>query len=265
MQEMLFDGEESEEIFVLLSDCPRPEEIVGPPPAPALVESIRINGFEGALRLSRMPDGKLVIRGGRRRLKALWLLREEGARPFASASYTVPAYVRDWTGPEDALADITDNATVRPNHVGRFLALTQLAKSMSPETIAAKTGLHVGAVRQTLRLALLTPVLLEGFLHGDISYSAAQALAKMTRAQMGRAETALEENGELTVKQVQALRQAAADASLDEFFAQDALLDAPQQWPLVIDTAGGTATIVTPDGERKIISLDRFMQLIGGE
>lgn len=265
-QDELIESEESEKVLVLLDNLPLPENILGPDPSRALIESIRRDGFEGALRLSRLPNGELVARGGGRRIKALWILRDEGQSPFADASYAVAAFVRDYTGPEDSLASLADNGTARPNHVARYLALRNLQDAgVGEKTIAAQTGLAVGTIRQTLKLRALLPDLLNGLLHGDISYTAALKLAGMTREQQERAVNMLDEKGELTIAQVNGLRRVQADASMEEFLEQGGMFDAPQTWQLIVDAAGGTATVVLPAGETRIMNIDDFMRFIEEE
>jgi ParB-like chromosome segregation protein Spo0J len=263
-QPRLIDEErQGEKVYILLSFLPRPEDIVGPPPARHLIESIRTHGFEGALRLSRGPDGQLFVRAGGRRIKALWALREEGEPPYDSSSYAVPAFVRDLSVTDDNLAALADNGTARPNHVARFLALHSLSKAgVGEKTIASQTGLAVGTIRQTLKLRGLLGPLLDGFLHGDVSYTAALKLVGMTRGQQERAAAILDEKGELTIAVVNALRQAQASESLDEFFGQEDMFEAVQIWPLTVDSAGNTATVTMPDGTRLAVDLERFVRFI---
>lgn len=246
---------------VRLSDLPRPEDIVGPAPTPALIDSIAV-GWEGSVRLSRLANGRLVVRDGGRRIKALWRLREKEVAPFVGEDFAITAFVRDWTGPEDLLARVAANATARPNPVQQFISLRELANYMPVKDIAAETGMLTAQVRAVLKLMQLTPELQQAFIDGGISATAARALAALPHTQQEVAERQLAADGRLLVADVAKLRQTKVADSMAEFLAQADLLEAPQHWPCVVDPTGGTVTIAGPDGSTWTVDRDSFMEFL---
>lgn len=250
----LYERTEDRLVYVTRDDLPPREALHCPPPEPGLLDSMRKNRWNGVIKLSGMPDGKNFVRDGERRIWAWDILAEEekekGLEPYwSSPSMQVAAYYREWSGLEDLTEKFQTNKTARPNHIADFEVVRRMAQNgMSPEEIGRATKTRVTGINKLLKLLNLDQELLDGFIDGDIPYTAADMLAGMSKERQERAVMRLLANGKLTVQDVKDLRRVAAKAALDGM-AQGMFDEMQVQfWNTMVE--GDVATIALPDGRK---------------
>lgn len=146
----------------------------------ALAASIAAHGLIQNLVVRKAPKGKKyeVVAGGRR-LGALRQLLADGGSVLGVAvdkDYPVRVVVQEDAGSELSLAENVQREPMHP--VDEVLAYRQLAgDGMAVEDIAARFGQSVVTVRQRLKLAALSPRILDELRAGDMTLEQARALA----------------------------------------------------------------------------------------
>lgn len=195
---------EPENVMVPLTHLPPDSELPGDDPSREFVESIKVFGVIMPI-VTVVQNRRQVVADGRRRIKA--------ARAAGLTEVPVRVYRTGW-----ALADVLSllaNQQRSKNIASDFLAIRQLADAGHTEQqIAQAVGMPVGTIRSRMRLAQLTPVLLAGFLDGQIRASVAESIAKQTPATMAKLELVLEETGTVKAGDVEEARQVQRKASL---------------------------------------------------
>ena len=139
-----------------------------------LADSLLKAGLLQNLIVHRMPDGKLGVAAGGRRMTALQLLVEEG---HIHADYPVAVKV---VGDELAVvASITENEQRRAMHPAEQITgfRTLASEGKTPEQIGDLLGYTSRHVQRGLRLASLAPELLDGLAKDDLTLEQCQALA----------------------------------------------------------------------------------------
>lgn len=138
-----------------------------------LAESIEALGLIQNLTVRKAKKGKYEVVAGSRRLAALNLLVKEGRLPEDAG---IPCNVRDDNDTELSLAE---NVQREPMHiVDEILSYRQLAEDgMAPDVIASRFGQSVITVRQRLKLANLSPKVLEELRTDNMTIEQARALA----------------------------------------------------------------------------------------
>ncbi|MER8671083.1 ParB/RepB/Spo0J family partition protein [Mesorhizobium sp. M1156] len=146
-----------------------------------LAASIEAHGLIHNLVTRKAPKGaKFEVVAGGRRLGALRLLLEEGRTVQGVAvtkDYPVRAILReDGSGTEISLAE---NDQREPMHlVDEVIAYRDLVEQgMAAEDIAARFGKSVVTVRQRLKLATLSPRILDAMRADELTLEQAKALA----------------------------------------------------------------------------------------
>ncbi|MER9336774.1 ParB/RepB/Spo0J family partition protein [Mesorhizobium sp. M0293] len=146
-----------------------------------LAASIEAHGLIHNLVTRKAPKGaKFEVVAGGRRLGALRLLLDEGRTVQGVAvtkDYPVRAILREeGNGTEISLAE---NDQREPMHtVDEVIAYRDLVEQgMAAEDIAARFGKSVVTVRQRLKLASLSPRILDAMRAGEVTLEQAKALA----------------------------------------------------------------------------------------
>ncbi|UIY31000.1 ParB/RepB/Spo0J family partition protein [Neorhizobium galegae] len=139
-----------------------------------LADSIEAHGLLHNLTVRKAKKGRYEVVAGARRLAALRLLAKEGR---LADDAEIPCNVRD--ADSDTELSLAENVQREPMHVvDEILAYRELVDNgMHPETIAARFGQSVITVRQRLKLAGLSPRLLEVLREDGMSVEQARALA----------------------------------------------------------------------------------------
>lgn len=140
-----------------------------------LADSIEAHGLIQNLTVRKAKKGdKYEVVAGARRLAALRLLVKEGS--FAK-DIEIPCNVLD--AEHDAEISLAENTQREAMHVvDEILAYRQLAEDgMTPDNIAARFGQSVVTVRQRLKLASLSPKILDVMRKDEMTIEQARALA----------------------------------------------------------------------------------------
>ncbi len=138
-----------------------------------LADSIEALGLIQNLTVRKAKKGKYEVVAGSRRLAALNLLVKEGR---LAEDAEIPCNVRDDNDTELSLAENVQREAM--HIVDEILSYRQLAEDgMAPDVIASRFGQSVITVRQRLKLANLSPRVLEELRNDDISIEQARALA----------------------------------------------------------------------------------------
>ncbi|QXD01262.1 ParB/RepB/Spo0J family partition protein [Klebsiella sp. PL-2018] len=139
-----------------------------------LADSLLKVGLLQNLIVHAMPDGKLGVAAGGRRMTALQLLVEEG---HIHADYPVAVKVVD--DELAVVASIIENEQRRAMHPAeQIIAFRTLAsEGKTPEQIGDLLGYTSRHVQRGLRLASLAPELLDGLAKDELTLEQCQALA----------------------------------------------------------------------------------------
>jgi ParB family chromosome partitioning protein len=139
-----------------------------------LADSIEAHGLLQNLTVRKGKKGKYEVVAGSRRLAALHLLAKEKRLAEDAA---IPCNVRD--DDNDTELSLAENVQREAMHVvDEILSYRQLAENgMAPDIIASRFGQSVITVRQRLKLANLSPKVLEELRNDDMSIEQARALA----------------------------------------------------------------------------------------
>ena len=108
------------------------------------------------------PSGRYEVVAGARWLAALKLLAKQRHLPKA---FPVPCRVLDGTAGKGFEASLAENVVRQDMHpADQFEAFAALDQTcLGPEDIAASFGVSTAAVRQRLRLAVVSPVLIQAY------------------------------------------------------------------------------------------------------
>jgi ParB/RepB/Spo0J family partition protein len=183
---------------VSLDAMPADAAILGAPPDPALVASIRQHGVLQPVLLVRTERETLWVAEGRRRIKAARL----------AGAVTIPAWITDGDDGLAAAFGLVTHGTRRDNPAAELAAIEQLlALGASEQAIARETGLRLATIRQRLRLRQLDPNLHQAFRLGRLAIGVAEQAAKLPAIAQARLATKLKEAGKVTATDVAAERQ----------------------------------------------------------
>jgi ParB family transcriptional regulator, chromosome partitioning protein len=208
-----------EKIDVALTDLPLDSDLLGDPPAPKMVESIRRFGVLQPIVLV-VHAGGYQVAAGRNRIKA--------AR--AAGLQIIPAhiYAAGWTAA--ALLTLTENEHRRRNPAADLRAIEALlAQGASEREICAAVGMAPQALRARLRLQALIPPLRAALDAGTLRTSVAEAAARLAPDHQQQLATALATHGKLRMQDVRQAAQALAANAIrrlpDDLFATPAPTD----------------------------------------
>ncbi|AYM10851.1 ParB/RepB/Spo0J family partition protein [Agrobacterium tumefaciens] len=139
-----------------------------------LADSIEAHGLIHNLTVRKGKKGRYEVVAGSRRLAALRLLAKEGR---LAGNADIPCNVRD--AESDTELSLAENVQREAMHiVDEILSYRQLAEDgMAAESIAARFGQSVITVRQRLKLANLSPRLLDVMREDGMNVEQAKALA----------------------------------------------------------------------------------------
>lgn len=139
-----------------------------------LANSIEAVGLLHNLTVRKGKKGKYEVVAGSRRLAALRLLAKEGR---LAEDAEIPCNVRNTDNHTEL--SLAENVQREAMHVvDEILSYRQLAENgMAPETIAARFGQSVITVRQRLKLANLSPKVLDVMREDGMTIEQARALA----------------------------------------------------------------------------------------
>ncbi|WP_349958076.1 ParB/RepB/Spo0J family partition protein [Rhizobium sp. ZPR3] len=138
-----------------------------------LADSIEAHGLIQNLTVRKAKKGKYEVVAGSRRLAALNLLVKEGR---LAEDTEIPCNVRDDNDIELSLAENVQREAMHV--VDEILSYRQLAEDgMAPDLIASRFGQSIITVRQRLKLANLSPKVLEDLRTEDMTIEQARALA----------------------------------------------------------------------------------------
>lgn len=200
-----------------LEELPDDEQLIGPPPDKALVDSIRRYGIIDPIIIEDIERGDGVcfyqVTDGRRRVKAARLAGLE----------QVPARIYDYGDDEgwmpSALTVMT-HATRRDNPVCEYIAIRKLIEDHSEQEVARATGLGIPKVRRLMQFHNLDAALLEAAAEGGIAPGVAAQAAKLPKDRQASLAHIYADTGKLTGKDVAEAKQvrreqAAAAISFD--------------------------------------------------
>jgi len=139
-----------------------------------LADSIEAHGLIHNLTVRKAKKGKYEVVAGSRRLVALRLLAKEGR---LTEDVAIPCNVLDTA--QDAEISLAENVQREAMHVvDEILSYRQLAEDgMAPDVIASRFGQSVITVRQRLKLANLSPKVLDDLRNDGMNIAQARALA----------------------------------------------------------------------------------------
>lgn len=132
-----------------------------------LAASIFAHGLLQSLVVRKDKRGKYAVVAGRRRLLALESLVDSGSM---KPQTPIPCHVLDdeADGTEISLAENVQREAMHPaDEFDAFKALTD--KGMPPADVAARFGVTEAVVKQRLKLANVSPVLLEAYRDGEMT------------------------------------------------------------------------------------------------
>jgi len=186
---------------VPLDTLPPDDDLVGPPPDPSLVASIRRLGVLQPVLLMRSPEDVLTVVEGKRRVKA----------SRAAGRGDIPAWVAAMDEITPHALTLIAHATRRANPTADLEAIERLlAMGASERDIARETGLRMPTLRQRLRLLDLDPALREGLRRGVVSATVAEQAAKLPVSAQERLAAKLDSDGTLTAEDVDRQRRVRA-------------------------------------------------------
>ncbi|WFU05849.1 ParB/RepB/Spo0J family partition protein (plasmid) [Rhizobium sp. CB3171] len=138
-----------------------------------LADSIEAHGLIQNLTVRKVKKGKYEVVADSRRLAALNLLVKEGR---LAGDAEIPCSVRDDNDNELSLAENVQREAM--HMMDEILSYRQLAEDgMAPDLIASRFGRSVITVRQRLKLANLSPKVLDELRTEDMTIEQARALA----------------------------------------------------------------------------------------
>jgi ParB family transcriptional regulator, chromosome partitioning protein len=132
-----------------------------------LAVSIFAHGLLQSLVVRKDKRGKYAVVAGRRRLLVLESLGDSGGM---KAHTLIPCHVLDdeADGTEISLAENVQRESMHPaDEFDAFKALTD--KGMPPADVAARFGVTEAVVKQRLKLANVSPVLLDAYRDGEMT------------------------------------------------------------------------------------------------
>ena len=186
---------------VQLATLPPDDDLVGPPPDPSLVTSIRRLGVLQPVLLMRSPEDVLTVVEGKRRVKA----------SRAAGRVDIPAWVAAMDEMTPHALTLIAHATRRANPAADLEAIERLlAMGASERDITRETGLRIPTLRQRLRLLDLDPALREGLRRGVVSATVAEQAAKLPLSAQERLAAKLDSEGTLTAEDVDRQRRVRA-------------------------------------------------------
>jgi ParB family chromosome partitioning protein len=140
-----------------------------------LAASIAAHGLLQSLVVRRDRKDRYAVIAGRRRLLALKSLAEAGT---IAKDFSIPCHVigGDANATEISLVENAVREQMHPaDEFDAFLALT--GDGMRPADIAARFGVTEAVVQQRLRLARVSPVIIEAYRRGKLSLAHVMAFA----------------------------------------------------------------------------------------
>jgi ParB/RepB/Spo0J family partition protein len=183
---------------VPLDALPADAAMLGTPPDPGLVASIRQHGVLQPVLLIRAGSGALWVAEGRRRIKAARL----------AGMPAIPAWVTDGEDGLAAALGLVTHGTRRDNPAAELDAIERLlALGASEQVIALETGLRVQTIRQRLCLGRLDHRLRQALRLGRLAVGVAEQAAKLPSPSQQRLADRLAATGKVTSADVAAERQ----------------------------------------------------------
>jgi ParB family chromosome partitioning protein len=138
-----------------------------------LAASIAVHGLLQNLAVCPVLDakneetGKFEVVAGGRRLKALKLLAK---RKIIARNHPIPcALIGDLAGEEVSLAENVFQCPMHPADQYEAFAMLHAQKNMAVDDIAARFGVTPAVVKQRLKLAAVSPTLLQIYRDGEMS------------------------------------------------------------------------------------------------
>ncbi|MBZ9975520.1 ParB/RepB/Spo0J family partition protein [Mesorhizobium sp. BR-1-1-10] len=161
----------------------------------ALAASIEAHGLRQNLNVRADGDTYEVIAGGRR-LAALTMLVEQGKVP---ADYPVPCLVLNALEDAEEISLAENELRIAMHPADQFVAFKTLAdKGTSNEDIAARFGITPAVVTRRLKLASVSPAIIESYRQGQLSLEEIMAFTLSTdHKQQERVWRELAEDGDL--------------------------------------------------------------------
>lgn len=204
------------------------EELVpynqGRPPEAKFLRSVKRWGVREPIEINILPNKKLRLVSGRRRLKAAELL---GLPNIKVRMYELDALV-------ESTLSIDSNAQRSDNPLSDFEAILDLmtkAKArgtiIDEKDISQATGMPIQTIRKRMKLADLPREILTAVGGKRIALGVATEIANLSTNQQNELVEILKENGKLTGKDVQSIKQvdrkkAIQDIPADVFNTPDA-------------------------------------------
>lgn len=140
-----------------------------------LTASIAAHGLLQSLVVRKDKRGKYAVVAGRRRLLALKALSEDGK---VASSEPIPCHVLDDAADATEIS-LAENVQREPMHpADEFEAFRDLVEGGMPEAdVAARFGVTEAVVKQRLKLARVSPKLIELYRKGDMTLQHVMAFA----------------------------------------------------------------------------------------
>jgi len=243
-------------IDVALDRLPPDEDLMGPPPDKAFVESVRRVDVLHPILIEGVPDDPLFqVWAGARRIKA--------ARIVGRATVPARLYPRGSLSPD--LVTIIENAHRSDNALRGHKAVENLRAALPDDAaICAATGLTLPELRARAKLDALHPALLAAARMGRIKETIALDAARLSTEDQEALAALLARNGKLTtadVKEARLARKSAEIASLSpRLFETPGIIpvepssageEEPSDWRAALDALLTRAlTLVPPDQAR---------------
>lgn len=186
-------------LVVPLAMLPPDEELIGPEPTPAFVESVRWLGVTHEITL---VDGEsYTVVDGRRRIKAA----RKAGRESALRAAVYPAGT-----PVAQILSLLLNNQRGSNLASDLDALDALPPDLAPHDIVRLTGIPMQRLRVLQKLRALHPTLRKALADGALAQTTALAAAKLSPSDQAVLADLYERGGRVTGADVKEIRQARA-------------------------------------------------------
>lgn len=189
----------------------------GKPPDSRFILSIKRWGVREPIELNQLPNGKLRLMSGRRRLRAAQLLELE----------TIPVRLYILDSLVESTLTIDSNVQRSDNPLSDFEAILDLktkAKArgtiIDEKDISQATGMPVGTIRKRMKLANLPREILTAVGGKRVALGVATEIANLSTNQQNELVEILKENGKLTGKDVQSIKQVDREKAIQDIPAE---------------------------------------------
>lgn len=191
-------------VHIALEDLPADNFLLSDKPTRVLIEDICLRGQVTPIQVTKDDNGKYIVIDGRRRIKALRLLKETTKDPqwntISAVLVDAPLDTRSVLG----LSAIENNLRTE-NPLTDLQAIRYLMENnpqISEQEISRQTGIPISRIRKRLRLNKLLPEMMIAVIKGDISVRVAENIARLTPVKQSQVLNTFIEKGKVSQEDV---------------------------------------------------------------